>query len=451
MSDEHKKPGGEPSHDASTPDKQSDAEHPADEKARDTTPEGHDAEQADDDAETRPTESDQNGQAQGAGDEEPKDEAHAEDDDTKETLDGEQDNAEATDEQVESSERDEAEGDDERDEEDEEEPEGAQEEAPEEGAEPEAPPPPPPPPPPLHDGLDSGLAWFGDEPFVPPTPTGYLLSEAGERAAPAAAAAVAPAPAVAERPLGVRERFEARRKEAEAARTWYQKIPIPVFFTLPAFLFIVIWILFVAQPWSGVADPREKLDEALLTAPAAAEQAAGIAAMGVAAAEPLGHWQLLTGKVLRMGRALRSAKLVVPVPPGLEDLEATCDLCIAQGNDYGGYQVTFMLDDRRGVALLGNQYPKVLRGGVERQRTDYVAARKMRGAAIIEARHERALKLNHWYKLRILVEGGTAHFYVNGTRVAKESPCPEGPVANVVLAVSNARVLVRNLKVKAAK
>ena len=75
----------------------------------------------------------------------------------------------------------------------------------------------------------------------------------------------------------------------------------------------------------------------------------------------------------------------------------------------------------------------------------------MRGASIIAARHERALKLNYWYKLRILVQGDSAYYYANGSRIAKESPRPEGAVANVVVAVSNARVLVRNLKVKAVE
>jgi len=423
-----------PEDDNASDDSDAEKKHDKDDKDK---PDSDDKEQAEDEEDAGETDESDDEQASEAKDDEAaEDTDESKDKEKKEEAEADGEGDETADEPDKSEE--EEEGDEEAD--GEEKPEEEPKEEPEE--EPKAP------PPPLYDGLDSGLAWFGDEPFVPATPTGYLPREP-EAEAPAKA--VAPGRPAGARKLDVRERFEARRKETEAAKTWYQKIPIPIYFTMPALLFIVGWILFVAKPWAGISDPSEAVDQALLTAPAVADQAAGMTAMGITAAEPAGHWQILVGSVLRMNRAATAGKLVVAVPPGVTEFEATCDLGIAEAAVYGGYQASFMIDDRSGIALIGNVYPKERRAGVQRQRTDYIAARRLRGPGFVEARQEKAIKPMHWYALRIVVEGDSASFYVNGTRIGTESPRPKGAVAKMVVSVANARVLVRGLKIKAAE
>ena len=323
----------------------------------------------------------------------------------------------------------------------------AGDEGPDEAAEEEAPEEEAPEPPPIFDGLDSGLAWFGAEPFVPPIPTGYVAREVeGEVAAPLGRAAVAG------RKLSVRERLEARRAEADATKKWYQRVPIPVWLCMPATVFIVVWILFVAKPWAQIPGPREAMDPELLTAAPVEEgkivealQALGVASMNVPDA-----FRPLPGKMLRMDKMRRSATLTFEVPEGKQIGEIACEVAIAEWHQGSEYAVSMSLDVNRVVALLGNQYPKKLRGGEEAQRVDYYSAFWPEGRQVMRVRSETALKLKHWYRLRMVVDRNLTTTTINGTQIGEAAASGGRQVRAATLKVENARILIRNLVVEPA-
>jgi len=295
----------------------------------------------------------------------------------------------------------------------------------------------------LYDGLDSGLAWLGAEPWVAPAPGGYLPPP--PEAAPRAEGAAAAKP-LSERRLGVRERLEALRKQAEAEKKWYQKIPLPLWSMAPILVVLVVMTI-LYPPWGAVGDPSEPCDKALLTAAPLADPTMGLAAMGVMAAEPLGRWEPLPGKVLRMSSAASEARVALAPPADGKNFEATCDVCILEGEEYGTYRIAFLLDAQRGVALIGNEIPKKRSGAGEAQRADYYAAHWRKGSAIYGRRQQTVLKPRYWYQLSIRVRDGAAHYRINGTRIGKAAAPDQAAPANPVLKVINARVLLRNLAV----
>ena len=299
----------------------------------------------------------------------------------------------------------------------------------------------------LYDGLDSGLSWFGEEALVPPVPTGY--------AAPGEEAVVSPAapvePAVPERRLSVRERLEARRAEAEATKQWYKKVPIPVWLCMPALIFIIGWILFVARPWQHVPGPREACDKALLKAPIAGDIEQALRDMAVVTMSPPDSWQPLPDHILRTD-GVRSARLTLAQPQATEgqpDFEFACDVAIADFDPYSEYRVKVELDPAWAIELRGNRREQ--RAGREAAKVDYYFYYYRQGQQVVGSPHQQTtIKKLHWYKLRIVVDGGLAYYYINGKRVgdavlpAYQTPQP------ILIQVTNAQVLVRNPRVKTA-
>ena len=301
--------------------------------------------------------------------------------------------------------------------------------------------------PPQYDGLDSGLAWFGAEPFVPPLPTGYVAREIeGEAAAPMGRAALA------ERKLSVRERLEARRAETDATKKWYQKVPIPVWLCMPATIFIIVWVLVVAKPWAQIPGPREAMDETLLTAAALDDDkvSEALIALGVGSMTPIDAFQPLGGGVLRMDKTRRAATLTFEVPEGKQLAEMACEVAIAEWHPGSEYAVSLSLDPNRMVELLGNQYPKQLRGGQEAQRVDFYASFWPQGRQVMRVRSETALKLKHWYRLRMVVDRNLTTCTINGKQIGEAAASGGTAVRAATLKVENARILVRNLVVEPA-
>jgi len=297
---------------------------------------------------------------------------------------------------------------------------GEEAEAPEEEPEAEEPALPPP-----CDGLDSGLAWFGAEAFVPPAPTGYLLPRPEEWAAqPEAAGAAATAEALALRRQRIRERLEARRKEAEALRRWYQRIPLPVLLMMPATIFIIGWVLYT-RPWDRIPSP-ERLDEKLLQAAPVESQDEKLQAMGVEFMTPP-CWQLLPGGILVMDSEQRVATVEVQVPAPPSNIEVSCEACLLQG-----FEVWLGLDG--GTAL----------GLVAKPEGHYIRKRIHGGG---ETRRPHEIQHRHWYGLKIRVEPGQTRYFVNGYELGAVPRRPAS-VAKVQLTALTARAAFRNLKIE---
>ena len=149
----------------------------------------------------------------------------------------------------------------------------------------------------IHDGLESGLAWFGEPAFEPPLAPGMGPGGAVAAAvleAPPAVAEATPRLSAADRQAQMRERLAARRKETQAQRKWYQKIPIPILFCIPAVIFIIVYVL-VVRPWDRMPEPTEKFDQALIDAAPLADQHQKL---GAAEATLRGGCQLVEGDLL---------------------------------------------------------------------------------------------------------------------------------------------------------
>jgi len=306
-----------------------------------------------------------------------------------------------------------------------------QPEAPPEGEAKEAPQPEAPAGPPVYyDGLDSGLAWFGAAPFIPPLPTGYPTPQAlAEAAAEAAAAAER---VVVSRKV-VRERYESKRKETDATKTWYQRVPLPVWLCMPATIFILVWIGVVAQPWRRVPGPEEtqKLDIALLDSPPVEGQAAALRAKGIDTVTPPAAWQLLANGLLGMPSNVDFSRVAFDLPPGLTDYEIACEIALLDPSDH--YEAWLLLGDRAAVGIVRDPIASI---------KSFVGTYKFTDK-LIQRQEPYRIKPGYWYELRIVVKGGTATYVVNGSRIGATSSVG-APPRKAVLTVQQARALVRN-------
>ena len=309
-------------------------------------------------------------------------------------------------------------------------------------------------PPPVYDGLETGLSWFGAEPFVPPVPTGYAAAEAAVGPVEAAEGAT-----VGERKLGVRERLEARRAELDATRKWYQKVPIPVWLCMPATIFIVCWILFVARPWTKVPAPREACDPELLTATPIEDIVTALQELRVETMSPPDSWAPLEGRILRMDPQLGTASVSFKLPEaGAEgqarSYEFACDVAFARVPESVAYALRLDLGNAWAIEIRGNQ--AVPRAGREPGRDDFYyytdldtsAASRGVGTAAYEPQHEVDLKAMHWYTLRVIVEEGLAWYYVNGQRLYGAHASAGKAQTIATLTATNAQVLIRNPRVE---
>jgi len=308
-------------------------------------------------------------------------------------------------------------------------------------------------PPPIYDGLEAGLSWFGAEPFVPPVPPGYAAAEAA--VGPAGAAEVA---TVGERKLGVRERLEARRAELDAAKKWYQKVPIPIWLCMPATIFIICWILFVARPWTKVPAPREACDPELLTATPIEDIVTALQGLRVETMSPPDSWAALEGRILRMDPQLGTASVSFKLPEtGAEgkapSYEFACEVAFARVPESVAYALRLDLGEAWAIEIRGNQ--AVPRAGREPGRDDFYyytdldtsAASRGIATAAYEPQHEVDLKPMHWYTLRVIVEEGLAWYYVNGQRLYGAHASAGKAHTVATLTATNAQVLIRNPRI----
>ena len=281
----------------------------------------------------------------------------------------------------------------------------------------------PPPPPVYYDGLESGLAWFGQEPFVPPIPFGYPTPQGVEEAG----AAALPAERAVVNRKAVRERFEAKRKEAEAVRKWYQRIPIPIYFSMPAMIFIVIWICFVARPWERIPGPREKLDGKLVAEFDTFEnQEARLKELGVTLTFPPSCWWVLRDGSLAMGSKQNSARVEIETTE-MKNADVSCEVALLEGES-----AALLLEGMTSLSLDaardGGYVRKCAHNGQRTQR-------------------ELPVKYAYWYQLRIRIEPGKTRYFVNHYELSPESSRPPS-VSKVTLSVLNCRAIFRKLTIE---
>jgi len=286
------------------------------------------------------------------------------------------------------------------------------------------------PPPECYDGLETGLAWFGAEPFEPPVPAGYRPPPAGE--APGEAEAV-----LQERRQRVRARIAARRQETDAQKKWYQRIPVGALSMLPIVLVLAGLMIFY-PPWGGLPGPKQPLDEKLLAMGAVADQSAALAGMGVREAFPR-CWQVLPGNVLLMDSPRAMAKLVFDIPPGMARFEVSCEVCLLQTEREFG--VWLKLDDPTAVGITSQEHKRDMHR---------IRGRMKQGALDVETRYEYQLKPRQWYELKIRVGADSARYLFNGKALKASVPRP-GNVSAATLSMFNVRLIVRNWKVEATK
>ena len=296
-----------------------------------------------------------------------------------------------------------------------------------------------------YDGLSSGLSWLGAEPFVPPVPAGYA---AGETAVTEAAAV--PRALGAERKLSVRERLEARRAEADATKRWYQKVPIPVWLCMPATLFIIFWILFVAKPWRHIPGPWEKVEASLATAPAVDDVGQALRDMGVVTMQPMDSWLPLGGGVLRTD-GVRSARLTFeqPAPEGNEPaaFAFACEVAIVAFAPTLEYSIKVELDPAWALELRGNRREQ--QAGREARRADCYFQFCRDGRQVVGRPYQATtFQKLRWYRLRVAVRRGLAYYYVNGKRMGDAVLPAYEDRPHITIEARNAHVLVRNPRVE---
>ena len=285
-----------------------------------------------------------------------------------------------------------------------------------------------------YDGLDAGLSWFGGEPFEPPVPTGYALALPGGGAIPAASAAAAPAGTTAEAMRQrIRQRIDARRKEAVSQKRWYQRIPIGAISMVPIAVVLAVLVIFY-PPWAGMPSAKEALDPALLTAPTVASQKDALKAMGVVEAVP-NCWQVLAGNVLRMDAERASATLGFALPAGLTKYEVGCDVCVVSHGPEWSLWLT--LGPNTGIGM--KTHP-------QKPGRDYVGGRRQKAGEVAMLGYEYTVKPSHWYSLRIVVDGGATYLF-NGKTLG-DNGASAAASGKAEITIFNSRVLVRNWSVK---
>jgi len=290
-------------------------------------------------------------------------------------------------------------------------------------------------PPYCSDGLEGGLSWFGAEPRVAPLPPGQAPPTDQEAAAAEQEAEL--------RRLRVRQRLEARRREAEAAKDkkWYQRIPLGALSMIPIIIVLIVMVI-LYPPWGGrVRGPAEKLDDKLLLKeevkdPQAVLQSLGIEAIGrcwtiIPLAE---NPRAMSDYAFVMTKKASSAALKLK-PPAATNFAASCEIALLDKDpEYGA---SLALEDSTLVALRSD----------ERDLTrDVVRIVTRRGGQLVKATARHTLKPRWWYKLEVRVEGSTVRYYVNGGRLPTSGERPPG-IAEVRIVVFNARIAVRNLKI----
>lgn len=417
MSDD-KEPSGRPD-----PDEQADEQEDAAPETEGDTPPPDDEQPPDDDAppeqgddETPPEEPTDEAEAAGDSPPEPSDEAG-------EALD----EADTADEEL----PDEADTDDEElppDQAAEPEDEAESGDEPEPGEETEAPPEEPQAPERCYDGLDSGLSWFGAEPFQPPVPTGYTspVAEAEGAARPMAEGDV--------RRQLVRQRIAARRKQADAEKKWYQRIPMGAISMLPIVVVVAV-LMILYPPWGGIPGPKAPFDDKLLTTPPVADQDAALRAMGIGLAVPR-VWQVLPGNVLLMAKEARAARLEFTVPKDGADLETTLEVCILKSEREFG--VALELEEFTALDLRSHEHE------LDRR---IVRLRLRHGRDVVKTSYNYTPKPRHWHTLGVRIESGTVRFSLNGKTLAGTGERPP-ELTTAILKMYNVQLAVRNWTVK---
>ncbi|NQT51804.1 hypothetical protein HQ576_07135 [bacterium] len=289
-----------------------------------------------------------------------------------------------------------------------------------------------------HDGLESGLSWYGAVPFIPPLAPG---AEPPHRPAaeeePEAEEDMGPRPTLssAERRQQMRERLDARRAVTKAQRTWFQRIPAPVWLSLPATLFIIGYII-VVRPWDRIPDPTMVFDQALLTVDAVEDQPLALAERGLEV-KPEGAWRLLPSGELLMTKARRTATVTLDVTEPLKNCEVSVEACTVGE----GYVLWLCLDEQQATALALDATP---RGG---QDSDPVRKSAFDGSG---STIKIDIKPDHWYELKIRIEGTQTRYFVNGYELkAVESRPPS--VERIVLVAQEAKAVFRNWKITPLK
>ncbi len=278
-----------------------------------------------------------------------------------------------------------------------------------------------------YDGLDSGLAWFGAETFQPPGPVGYT-----------------PLPEPAPRPakeLSAQERrriagcLEARRRDAEGQKAWYQRIPLGALSMVPVLLFLAVYTAMQLLRGSGQALPasREPLKAALLKAKPLPDSDEALRQLGVQQSVPA-CWEVLPGNIVRMTRAADTAKLVFAIPQGLGNFEVACDLCVLE-HDEGMWSVTIALDRTAGLIIREHKD----------ERGQAVVAGMVAGGGPRGYPHN--LKPRMWDEVRVVVGEAAVTYFFNG-KALKASPPRPGQLAKVELTTCNTQLLIRNWRIK---
>lgn len=285
-----------------------------------------------------------------------------------------------------------------------------------------------------HDGLESGLSWYGAVPFIPPLapgaepphrPAAEEEAEAEEDMGPR------PTLSAAERRQQMRERLDARRAVTKAQRTWFQRIPAPVWLSLPATLFIIGYII-VVRPWDRIPDPTMVLDPALLTVDAVEDQPLALAERGLEV-KPEGAWRLLPSGELLMTKARRTATVTVDVEEPLKNCEVSVEACTVGE----GYVLWLCLDEKQATALALDATP---RGG---QDSDLVRKSAFDGSG---STIKINIKPDHWYELKIRIEGTQTRYFVNGYELQAVTARPPS-VERIVLVAQEAKAVFRNWKI----
>ncbi|MFP4056759.1 MAG: hypothetical protein ACLF0G_07810 [Candidatus Brocadiia bacterium] len=232
----------------------------------------------------------------------------------------------------------------------------------------------------------------------------------------------------------IRERLEARRKEAEAQKKWYQKIPLAAYVPIPATIFIIVWIVFVARPWARVPEPKEKIGDAVLTGQGMEEQAQRLRELNVTLGP--GGWRLLPGDVFAMSMVKKQARLTRRLPQDLSRFVVSCEAGIIEGIEV--HTLRLELDKYRFLGLVG------LEGNPSEC---YITAAGRKDARPIEWQQHVPLKYGYWYKLRMEVNDEQVRYQVNGQSLSPEAP-PAGLPAAVTIKAENARIAVRNWRIE---
>jgi hypothetical protein len=302
-----------------------------------------------------------------------------------------------------------------------------------EAEEPQPEPTPAPAPPQNYDGLESGLAWFGAEPSLPPVPVGYAR-ETAEQAAERESAAELTEEELDLRRRRIKGRYESRRKEAETQKPIHRRIPLGLLSIVPVLVVLVVMAI-LYPPWQGgvFTDSKQLLNEALLTAAPLPDEAKALSDLGILDAAPTGCWGVLPDNVLRMAAAETSAKLVFALPTNFKNFEIACDVCVVD-RDPNSWGVSIVVDQSAGIQVMA--HPK-------KPGFDYVAGRIAGGNL---AGHEHHLKLKTWNEMKIIIGASGTQYAFNG-KVLKATMGRPTTFAQAEFNTYGARILVRNWRV----